>query len=363
VIARVLLCGLLSLTPALAGEFRTDGGDEKLPWYQLVPGQFPPEGSAHHIAGELIGLDHINRTGTLRQDRTDAISRSHWDEPLSFTMLPFGSIGYHGGPAEMRDLPIGTHLHGEFYFEEKAGKDGKGAFTKAIRLEDDFTWCARHKRVWRVDAIDLETNKLTVTGQGEDGSAPDPKATAFVITPATRIWKGRAIGSLADLAAGQTALLNLTVCTLKGPGRCTDVWIDAPSRELAAAQQTEVHRLYEHEHGLPGMVEAVDNQEGIITMTLFAGFDPKLLEDFEVNGALSSAVAVESLRTWDQGNDRMQGTLLEIQHVPPEPGSSGVRMKFKTVTLIEGDRPKRILRLFSGKWKVDDIPKEERFYP
>jgi hypothetical protein len=78
---------------------------------------------------------------------------------------------------------------------------------------------------------------------------------------------------------------------------------------------------------------------------------------------MSSAVAAETLRTYDQGSDRMGGTVLEIQNATPGPGDSGVRIKFKTNTLIEGDRPKHILRIFSGKWKVDDIPKEERFYP
>ncbi|MDR3403707.1 MAG: hypothetical protein P4L99_14510 [Chthoniobacter sp.] len=365
---RVLVCvwGLLAslvVPPSFfAQAFRTDGGDEKLPWFQLKPGEFPPEGSAHQIAGELIAFDHINRTGVLRQDRTDAISRSHWDEQLPFTMLSFGSISYHGAPAEMRDLPIGTHLHGQFYFEEKAGKDGKGAFTKAIRLEDDFSFFTRLQRTWRVDAIDLEKGTLTVTGVSADGQKADPKPTAFVVNAATRVWKGRSIGALTDLAAGQSVLVNLTVCTLKGPGRCTDIWLDAESRAVASAQQVEVHRQFQREHGLAGWVEAVDNQQGIITMALFAGFDPKLLEDFAVNEPVSSAVSEDSLRTYDQGSDRMKGDVLELQNVPPGPGNSGIRVKFKPVTLLEGNRPRRILRLFSGKWKVDDIPKEERLY-
>ena len=360
-----LICGLLSLSAVIyAAEpaYRTDGGDEKLPWFQLKPGEFPPEGSAHYIAGELVALDHINRTGILRQDRTDAISRSHWDEPLPFTLLSFGSLSFHGAPAELRDIPIGTHLHGQFYFEEKAGKDGKGAFTKALRLEDDFSFFVRQQRAWRVDAVDLSKGTLTVTSVGADGKQADTKSTAFLVNAATRIWSGRAIGTLTDLTASQSLLLNLTVCTLKGPGRCTDIWLDAESREVASTHQLEVHRQFQREHGLAGWVEDVDNQQGVITMTLFAGFDPKLMEDFPVKDPLSSAVAEDSLRTYDQGSDRMKGELLEVQSVPPCPGNSGVRIKFKPVTLLEGNRPKRILRLFSGKWKVDDIPKEERLY-
>ena len=358
----VLLSSFVLGHSAFAQAFRTDGGDEKLPWFQLKPGEFPPEDSAHHIAGELIAVDHINRTGILRQDRTDAISRSHWDELLPFTMLSFGSLSYHGAPAEMRDIPIGTHLHGQFYFDEKAGKDGKGACTKALRLEDDFSYFTRQQRAWRVDAVDLEKGTLMVTGVSTDGKQVAAKPTAFVVSAATRIWKGRVIGALSDLAPGQSVLINLTVCTLKGPGRCTDIWVDAESRDVASKLQVEVHRQFQREHGLPGWIETVDNKQSIITMALFAGFDLKLMEDFAVKESVASAVSEDSLRTYDQGSDRMKGDIIELGHVPPSPGDSGIRVRFKPVTLLEGNRPKRILRLFSGKWKVDDIPKEERLY-
>ena len=86
--------------------------------YQLKPAVFPPAGTSHAIAGELIALDHVNRTGTLRPDRTDAQRRGDWDLPLHFTLLPYGSLRYHGAPAALKDIPLGTHLHGEFYVGE-----------------------------------------------------------------------------------------------------------------------------------------------------------------------------------------------------------------------------------------------------
>src|SRR4051794_14880669 len=79
--------------------------------YLLKPGEFPAENSATSIGGELIAVDRVNRTGSFRLDRTDAQSRAHWDLPVAFTMLPYGSIWYHGSPAELRDIPLGTHLH------------------------------------------------------------------------------------------------------------------------------------------------------------------------------------------------------------------------------------------------------------
>jgi hypothetical protein len=357
--------GIAFATVVLAAEtaYRTDGGNEKLPWFKLKTGEFPPEGSAHYIGGELIGLDHINRTGTLRIDRTDAIRRSEWDRPLSFTMLPYGSLHFHGAPAEMRDIPIGTHLHGYFYVEEKTtAKTANPIFDRAIRLEDDFSFHARQQRAWRVDAIDVNKGTLTVTGVGRAGTQPDTKATAFQINAATRVWKGHAIGSLADVAAGQLVQVNLTVCTLKGPGRCTDIWLDDESRQIAASHQSEVFRQFQREHGLAGWVDEVDNEQGTVTVTLFAGLDAQLKREFAGSDSLAAAVAEENLRTYDQGSDRMRGELLDVQSSAPGTGNSGVRVKFKPVTLLEGFRPKRIIRLFSGKWKVDDIPKEERIY-
>ena len=354
--------------------------------FQLKPGEFPPDGSAHYIGGELIALDHVNRTGVLRPDRTDAQKRGDWDLPLPFTLLPFGSLSYHGASAELRDIPIGTHLHGWFYqtpAEPKEPKDAKGkraaaktqvpryerlsieaAFNLASRLEDDFSHLARLQRAWRVDAVDLEKNILTATGI--TAGKADVKVTLFQLVPGTRVWKGRGFGSIADLAVGQSVFINLTYATLKGPGRCKDIWLDAESRALATAQQQEVHKQNLRERGFAGWIDAVDNQQAIVTVTLFSAFDPKLKELFRVtqttNDVITAATAEDNLRTWDQINDRKRGTLLETKEVPAVPGSSGLQVKFKSELLIEGFRPKRVIRLWPGGWRVDDLPREERIY-
>jgi hypothetical protein len=390
--AAVRVWGWIFLACFAIGHSALLGADE--PPFQLQPGEFPPPDKAREISGELIALDHLNRSGMLRVDRTDAQRRGDWDLPLPFVLLPYGSLSYHGAPAELRDIPIGTHLHGQFFTDAALAKElrsklttvdsrvcAEADFCRAFRLEDDFSWAARMPRAWRIDAIDLEKNTLTAIGvtAGKD----DPKPTIFQLAPSTRIWRERGFGALTDLVVGQSVLINLTVVTLKGPGRCTDIWLDAESRGLAAAQQTEVHRQFIREHGLPGMIDEVDNAAGIVSVTLFAGFDPKLMEDFP-NGemmaaaakgppfvpgpglvdpvAVTAAVTEENLRTWDQINDRKAGPLVEVQSVPAGPGNSGVRIKFKPAVLLEGFRPKRIVRLWCSKWKVDDLPREERMY-
>lgn len=373
------LLGTLSALALGAAEpaFRTDGGDDKLPWFELKPREFPPEGSAHVIAGELIALDHINRTGVLRPDRTDAQRRGDWDIPLPFVLLPFGTIRYHGAPAELRDIPIGTHLHGLFYqtpplsgpkspTKKAVGEEPRmsfeAAFSRVLQFEDDFSFFARQRWIWRVEGIDLLSGTLTVVATGAAKNPVGVKPTQFVVGPATRIWKEGAVGAPTDLVVGQNVLLNLTVCTLKGPGRCIDIWLDDRSRDAATAHQRELHRLYQREHGLAGQIDEVDNQQGIVTVTLFAGFDPKLKEDFAVNDIITATVAKDSLRTWDQINDKKSGSLLEIQGVQASPGRSDFRLKFKPSLLLEGFRPKQIIRVFSAKWKVDDLPREERLY-
>jgi len=363
----LLLAGALAAfaqekPPAPTAAFRTDGGDEKLPWHEIKPGEFPPEGSSHYIAGELIGLDHINRTGTLRPDRRTDQRTDDYDRPLPFTLLPYASMRYHGAPAELRDLPIGTHLHGAWYFEAKAGKDKKGAFTQIFRLEDDFSFHERQQRTWRVDAVQLDKGTLTVTGQTGAENKPDEKSLIYKITPATRVWKGTGFGKLEDLAPGQAVLINITVATLKGPGRCTDIWLDPESRKLATAHQLEVHRLHQKSRGIPGWVNAVDDAQNTVTVTLFGGSDPKLLEEMKKGSGVHTAVAEASLRSYDQSSDALTATVSEVNAVPLVPGSSGVQLVFKPEIMLEGFRPGRFLRLISQSWRIDDLPYEERLY-
>jgi hypothetical protein len=176
------------------------------------------------------------------------------------------------------------------------------------------------------------------------------------------VWKGTGAGTLKDLTSGLKILANLTVCTLKGPGRCTDLWIDDESRAVARQRQFEVHKLWQREHGLGCWIEAVDNQAGTVTVTLFDAADAALFKEIRVKDHVAAAVAEESLRTYDQVNDTRRGPVLEVKSLPPVPGSSGVQVTFKPNPLLEGYRPKRYLRLFAGGWRVDDLPREERLY-
>ncbi|MBA2115561.1 hypothetical protein [Bremerella alba] len=368
-----LLLLIACATPSILAEetFRTDTSeDEKLPWYQTEPGQFPPEGSAHYFAGELVGKDHVHRTGTIRVSRTDKQRRSHWDLPIDFRLLPYGSLAYHGSPATLKDIPIGTHLHGLWYVKDE-GEETKSLFynrksieadfTKVFRLVDDFTYYQEKNRLWQVENVDLKEMKLQLVGQAE--GEDKPTVIALDLTPATRVYLGKQIASLKDIEPGQKVLFNLTWATLYGVGRCTDLWLDEESRQIAQAQQLAQHRLHQKDRGLAGIIDAVDNQKRILTVTLFGGIDAGLFDDLKPKSTAQVCVSEPTLQIYDQVNDKKGGPILSVDPIEKQPGSSGIQVRVQTSLLLEGYRPGRIVRIFPSGWPIVALPEEETLWP
>ena len=377
--------------PYTAAELKKLTGKEKetvLQWYQLVDGQFPPKGSAHAISGELIWMDHLERRFHLRVDRDDTQDRGVWDLAVDATMLPYGSIWYHGAPAALQDIPHGTHLHGLFYL--RAAEDTTPPppgpynrktpdvdFRRCFRIEDDFTHQARQKQLWKIDTVDLAQMKLTLTLQEDSKAKGDPRV--FDLRSHTRVLQGTGFGDLKSLQPGQTVLFNLTWATLYGPGRVTDLWLDESARALATAHQLERHRNHIRERGLPCRVEAVDNEAQIVTLTFFDNVDAGLFgeltginpepmgwplskpEDNPTEPKGTLAVARESLMTYDPVNDRKGGNIIDIKKIPVEPGGSGVQIQVKCDMMLEGFRPRRLIRFYPATWKVESLPREEMF--
>jgi hypothetical protein len=71
-------------------------------------GKFPPLEKAHSYRGELVFVDHANRRGSLR---VEGKGMFRFNDPHPFAMLPYGIVRYHGAPADLRDIPLGTVLH------------------------------------------------------------------------------------------------------------------------------------------------------------------------------------------------------------------------------------------------------------
>lgn len=376
--------------PVLAPDKRPHGKDAGPQWYRLVEGQFPPEGSAHAVSGELMLVDHLERHFQIRADRNDSQDRGIWDLPLDATMLPYGAIYYHGAPAALQDIPLGTHLQGLFYQQDPNDEmpplplgpynnrhTPDGDFRHCFSIEDDFSFHARRHQAWQIESVDLATMKLTATLMQE--GKPVGASKLFDLLSSTRVMKGDGFADLKSLEKGQSVQLDLTWVTLYGPGRVTDVWVDGRSRQIAASQQLERHRNHIRERGLPGWVTAVDDEKEIVTITFFGGVDPSLFDDLSfvpdpsklfkppkegedvISPRGSLAVARESLMTYDPVNDRKRCKLLSVKKIRSEPGSSGIQIEVKCEMLLEGFRPHRIVRYFPISWNVLQMPQEERY--
>lgn len=361
---------------------------EVLQWYQVVDGEFPPRGSEHAVSGELIYVDHLERRFHLRVDRNDSQDRGMWDLPIDGVMLPYGAIYYHGSPAALQDVPLGTHLHGLFYMRapddvtpappaNNNRRTPEGDFRRCFRLEDDVTYYSRRGEVWNVDAIDLPAKKLIVTPE-RDGK-PVGKPQSFDLLTSTLVYGGSGFGTLEAVSPGQKVQFNYTWGTLYGPGRVTAIYLDEASRALAAAQQLERHRNHVRERGLAGWVDAVDDKAETVTITFFGGVDERLFDELTLlppdppgtpppaagakpplpRGGL--AVALPSLMTYDPVNDRKGAAILAVNKVPLELGGSGVQMQVKVDMMLEGFRPRRIVRFYPPTWKVVALPREEQF--
>tara|TARA_R110002072_G_scaffold145460_1_gene291920 strand:+ start:59647 stop:60858 length:1212 start_codon:yes stop_codon:yes gene_type:complete len=390
----VALGACLATAESAEPEFRTDDGvDQKLPWFKLVSGQFPPEGSAHSIQGELIRMDHTERQLVIRVDRNDSQQRGVWDLPLPLDMLPYGSIYYNGAPAALCDIPLGTHLHTWCYLKDDSDErpplavfhdriSPEAAFRRCIRVEDDFSYHTRQQQIWKIDSVDLKTMKLTASLLQNGKTLGEPKS--FDLLGRTRVFKEQGFGTLESLAKDQRVQFNLTWVGLFGPGRILEIYIDEASRELATDQQMARHQLHIRERGLPAWVDAVDDKKQIVTFTFFDGVDPALFDELTIinpeplgwpaalfgkGGAKNDlapkgtiAVAHESLMTYDPTNDRKGGNILKISKVPVAPGCSGVQIQLECGMLLEGFRPTKIVRFYPASWEFVTLPREESYF-
>ena len=364
---------------------------------------FPPAGSARPIAGEITMVDHVNRMGMLRDDRTDAQDKYAYDLPHHFALLPYGQVFLHGARANLQDLPLGTHLHGWFHLgprgwfkvrlagseyeqgvkNEPNERSPDSPWCRAIRLEDDFTRDAARHMV--LEILKIDQGKRTLTAERREAGPDERVATpaaddatlfrgpalpagrqVFDFDSATRVWIGGEIKDASALAVGQRVLVNRTRATLSGPGRLTDVWVDAESRRLAMERQARVFHEHERIRGVPARIEAIEygeNASGVVTAVLYAAMSNEAREAFRPKTSGAVLVAEPTLRTYDVNNG---GTAAAIQEVDTAsasaPGSSGTMIRFHMAEMLEGIRPGRTVRLKPGGWPRVEALREECLY-
>lgn len=343
--------------------------------YVPQPGQFPPASAGVSLTGELISVDHVNRRGALRLVGDGVDDRYHWAPPHKFAVLPYGVIRYHGAPAELKDIPLGTVLHGRFVLPPAGDTtipaviEGAHYVPKqnhALLLEDDVSFYRRQEQSWRIESVDAKQGKLKVTSVGKSVKDGLTGEQLFEFDGSTRVWKGKQFGELADLAAGQSVQVNLGWAPewKNGQLHLLDVWLDDDSLSIAAERQRQVHLRYEQVHGIPAWIDDVQHQpggKGIITVTLFAGRDASLTDQVKQGHGVRIAAAESTLRTWWGDHDYKHCQVLERKQTDQPPsGSSGIQVRLECGELLEGFRPTRIVRVFPAHWPRIKLPPEER---
>ncbi len=367
-------------------------------------GKFPPLQKAVSYRGELVFVDHANRRGSIRVQGAGTYFRN---APHPFAMLPYGIVRYHGAPADLRDLPLGTVLHVRAFLppdpkispvpvlpfdsgKQNAGYSGAGtapAENHVLLLEDEPSHCLRESKVWKLKEVDVKDNAGMIVAslepkEGGDGKASEEKLT---FDAATRIWRGRECLRAEELIAekvwpaegkkalaGQAVLLGITWRPTPGNiftrFHISDIWLDDVAMHRAARNQTEVHQAFIRSRWMPAWVDAVEYGKfgrAKVTATLFGGMDPSLYADFKKDSpALMNAVENTLKHThgaYGPAHMASRGSILDVTKATGEPplGSSGIQIRFETDLIIEGIRPTRIVRVRPGAWPQVDVPREE----
>jgi len=330
-------------------------------------GQFVPADKGTYFSGELVLIDPVNRRAGLRPDGDS--QGLHY-----FAMLPYGMAYYNGAPAELRDLPIGTHVHGYFHLppagEEQTIPAKRSVIPQnhALTLEDDFSFYQKRGQTWKVVSIDLEKGKIRLEPAGSMAKDGINTPYLFDIDTVTRVWKGRRPVELTEITPGASLQFNLSWSQGSSNREYTlcEVWLDDESAKLATEMQRRKHVRYQKQRWLPGWIEHVEHYDyggGVVTLTLFGGMDASLYEDFKANKDKGFAVAVaeKTLRTWFHRSDRKIGKIAEWKDIENPPvGSSGIQLKIKFTELLEGYRPGRCVRVKCDSWAFVTMPPEER---
>ena len=368
-------------------------------------GKFPPLEKALSYRGELVFVDHANRRGSVRVQGSGMFFRN---DPHPFAMLPYGIVRYHGAPADLRDIPLGTVLHVRAFLPPDPkvspvpvfpinnrmmdGNHNRGAGTApaenhVLLLEDEPSHCQREGKVWKLKEVDLKNRGGMIVAtcepkQGGDGKAIEEKMT---FDAATRIWRGRECIGIEDLIAekiwpaegkktlgGQTVLMGITwKPTPDGVFtrfHISDIWLDDAAMQRSANNQTEVHKAFIRSRWMPAWIDAVEYGKfgrAKVTATLFGGMNDSLYADFK-QGSPAQMNSVEMTLKHTHGaygpaHMASGGLILDITKRTGEVplGSSGIQIRFETDLIIEGIRPSRIVRVSPAKWPQVEVPREE----
>ncbi len=401
----VLACSFVVLADATSAEPTTKNQEPGTEIFRPEAGKFPPLEKALSYRGELIFVDHANRRGSIRVQGSGMFFRN---DPHPIAMLPYGIVRYHGAPADLRDIPLGTVMHVHAFlppdpktsavpvlpFDSKKAdanhNRGAGIFpaeNHVLLLEDEPSHCQREGLVWKLKELEIKNHEGILIATREPKQGGDAKATEEKMTfdAATRLWRGREQLSIEELIAegvwpadgkkslgGQSVQLGITwKPTPDGiftRFHISDIWLDDASMQRASKNQTETHIAFIRSRWMAAWIDNVEYGKfgrATITATLFGGMYPSLYADFtKDSSALMNSVANTLKHThgaYGPAHMASKGPILDVIKLPGEAplGSSGIQIKFETDLVIEGIRPTRIVRVRPASWPQAQVPREE----
>ncbi len=400
----ILLCLLVVQASAGNEQPSTKNKEPGTEPFRPEAGKFPPLEKAYSYRGELVFVDHANRRGSLRVQSAGTYFRN---APQPFAMLPYGMVRYHGAPADLRDIPLGTVLHVKAFLppdptisavpvlpvdnkDKTAGYSGLGvapAENHVLLLEDEPSHCQREGLVWKLKKLDLKNNEGMITAIREAKEGADGKAAEEALTfdAATRVWRGRECLGIADLIAegiwpasgkksldGQAVQLGITwKPTPDGVFtrfHISDIWLDDTATQRAALVQTETHKAFIRSRWMPAYVDTVEYGKfgrATVTATLFGGMNPSLYADFQKGGQMLMNGSENTLKHAGGGygpaHMASKGPIINVLKLSAEAplGSSGIQIQFETDLIIEGIRPTRVVRVRPAGWPQVQVPREE----
>ena len=400
----LVACFLVQAT-AFCEEPKTKNQEQQSEIFRPEAGKFPPLEKAYSYRGELVFVDHANRRGSIRVQGSGMFFRN---DPHPFALLPYGLVRYHGAPADLRDIPLGTVLHVLAYLPpdpkisavpvlpvDNKARDanhnrGAGilpAENHVLLLEDEPSYCQREGRVWKLKEVDLKNNEgmIVATLETKHGGGSKAVEEKLTVDAATRVWRGRECLAIQELIAegvwpadgkkslaGQEVQLGITwKPTPDGVFtrfHISDLWLDDAAMQRAALNQTETHKAFIRSRWMPAWIDAVEYGKfgrATVTATLFGGMDDSLYADFK-KGASAMMNAVENTLkhthgAYGPGHMASRGSILDVTKSPgPTPlGSSGTQIRFETDLIIEGIRPGKTVRVRPGHWPQVQVPREE----
>jgi len=389
--------GSLSLMLALSFVFDLSAANEEQSTknqeqrvFRPETGKFPPADKAKTYMGELVFVDHANRRGRLRVPVEGKFANQAGSP---FAMLPYGMVRYHGAPADLRDIPLGTILHGRFYRAPNpkfASVPDVNTENHAILLEDEPSFCLRESKVWKLKEVEFrgDLGLITARREAKAGGTDDDGEQKMTIDATTRFWRGSERLRLADMIAkegwpdsgtkslgDQPAWLGLTWQPVSSwvnsftQFHVSDVWLDESAMQLATQDQSTVHKAFIRSRWMPAWVDAVEYGkfgEATVTATLFGGMDPSLYADFKKGGQGQIGAATETLKHAEaasagQSHMAIRGPFLDVMKQDGEVplGSSGIQIRIKVDLVLEGFRPGRIVRIRPMSWPNSWVPREE----